>query len=139
MIRTIEIINICRFREKETIVDKVRCYCHLTGKYRRPALSNYNINVTQKNSIFISIAYHNFIKHVCHLIFKTLVDNKNDKIECDIILKSNEEFISVTYGCMKIIDNYRFLSSSLVSLFKTFVDDSHESLNNLKKEIVNKN
>ena len=40
--------NICRFREKETIVDKVRCYCHLTGKYRRPALSNCNNNVTQK-------------------------------------------------------------------------------------------
>ena len=50
--------------------------------------------------------------------------------------KTNEEYISVTYGCIRFIDSYRFLSSGLDSLVKTLVDNSHKKLKNLKKEIV---
>ena len=39
---------VCRFCEKELFSDKVRDHCHLTGKYRAPAHSKSNINVTQK-------------------------------------------------------------------------------------------
>ena len=46
----------------------------------------------------------------------------------------NEEYISVTYGCIRFIDSYRFLSSGLGSLVKTLVDNWHKTL---KKEIVN--
>ena len=45
--------------------------------------------------------------------------------------------MSVTYGCIRFIDSYRFLSSGLDSLVKTLVDNSHKTLKNLKKEIVN--
>ena len=34
----------------------------------------------------------------------------------DNIPKTNQEDISVTYGCIRFIDNYRFLSSSLEEL-----------------------
>ena len=44
--------------------------------------------------------------------------------------------ISVTYGCIRFIDSYRFLSSGLDSLVKTLVDNSNKTLKNLKKEIV---
>ena len=47
--------------------------------------------------------------------------------------KTNEEYISVTYGCIRFIDSYRFLSSGLDSLVKTLVDNSHKTLENLKK------
>ena len=30
----------------------------------------------------------------------------------DIIPKTNEEYKSVTYGCIRFIDSYQFLSSS---------------------------
>ena len=36
----------------------------------------------------------------------------------------------------RFIDNYRFLSSDLDSLVKTLVENSHKTLKNLKKEIV---
>ena len=68
--------------------------------------------------------------------FKKLVDRKKDKVDFEIIPKTNEEYISVTYGCIRFIDSYRFLSSGLDSLVKTLVDNSHETLKNLKKEIV---
>ena len=69
-------------------------------------------------------------------VFKKLVDKKNDKVKFHNIPKTNEEYISVTYGCIKFIDSYRFLSSGLDSLVKTLVDNSHKTLKNLKEEIV---
>ena len=44
--------------------------------------------------------------------FKKLVDKENDKLKFDIFPKTNEDYISVTYGCLRFIDIYRFLSSS---------------------------
>ena len=70
------------------------------------------------------------------MFFKKLVDLKNDKVKFDMIPKTNEEYISVTYGCIRFIDSYRFLSSGLDSLVKTLVDNRHKTLGNLKKEIV---
>ena len=68
--------------------------------------------------------------------FKKLVDKKNDKVKYDIIPKTNEEYISVTYDCIRFIDSYRFLPSSLDSLLKTLVDNSHNTLKNLTEELL---
>ena len=70
------------------------------------------------------------------MFFKKLVDKKNDKVYFDIIPKTNEEYISVTYGCIRFIDSYRFLLSGLDSLVRTLVDNSNKTLGDLKKEIV---
>ena len=40
-------INVCQFCEKNIVSDKVRHHRHLTVKYRGPAHSECNINVTQ--------------------------------------------------------------------------------------------
>ena len=128
--------NICRFCEKTIESDKVRDHCHLTGNYRGAAHSKCNNNVTQKQSNLIPFIFHNFSNYDCHMFFKKLVDKKKDKVAFDIIPKTNEEYISVTYGCIRFIDSYRFLSSGLDSLVKTLVDNSHKTLKNLKTEIV---
>ena len=52
------------------------------------------------------------------MFFKKLVDLKNDEVNFGDIPKTNEEYISVTYGCIRFIDSYRFLSISLHSLLK---------------------
>ena len=70
------------------------------------------------------------------MFFKKLLDKKNDKKEFEIIPKTNEKYISVTYGCIRFIVNYRLLSSSLDSLLKTLVDNSKKTLKKLRKEIV---
>ena len=127
--------NICRFCEKEILFDKVVDYCHLTGKYRGPAHSKCNINVTQKQSNFIPFIFHNFSNYDCHMFFKKLVDKKKDKVDFDIIPKTNEEYISVTYGCIRFIDSYRFLSSGLDSLVKNLNEDDFKIL---KKEFPDK-
>ena len=60
----------------------------------------------------------------------------NGKLNFDIIPKTNEECISVTYVCVGYIDSYGFLSSSLDSLVKTLVDKSHKTLKGLKEKII---
>ena len=128
--------NTCRFCEKIFESDKVRDHCHFTGGYRGPAHSKCNNNVTQDRSNFIPFVFHIFSNYGCHMFFKKLVDKKNDKVKFDILPKTNEEYISVTYGCIRFIDSYRFLSSSLDSLVKTLVDSSNKTLKDLKEEIV---
>ena len=137
MKKIIEIIIFVNF-VKKIESDKVRDHCHLTGDYRGPSRSKCTFNVTQKQSIFIPFVFHNFINYDCHMFFKKLVDKKNDKVDFEIVPKTNEEYISVTYGCIRFIDNYRFLSSSLDSLVKTLVDNTNKTLKNLKEEIVDK-
>ena len=133
-----KIDNNCRFCEKEIVSNKVRDHCHLTGNYRGPAHSICDINVTQDPSNFIPFIFHNFSNNDCHMFFKKLVDKKNDKVKFDIIPKTNEEYISISYGCIRFIDSYPFQSSSLDSLVKTLVDISDKRLKDLKKEIVDK-
>ena len=58
-----------------------------------------------------------------------------DKVDFDIIPKTNEEYISVTYGCIRFIDSYRFLSSGLDSLVKNLDEDDFKIL---KKEFPDK-
>ena len=70
------------------------------------------------------------------MFFEKLVDKKKDKVEFDIVPKTNEEYISVTYGCIRFVDSYRFLSSILDSLVETLVDNSHKTLKDFKEEIV---
>ena len=125
----------CRFCEKETVSDKVRDHCHLTGKYRGPAHNTCNINVKQKSSKFSPFAFQNFSLYDCHMFFKSLVDLKKDEVKFDIIPKTNEEYLSVTYGCIRFIDSYRFLSESLDKLVKNLDEDDFKIL---KKEFPEK-
>ena len=107
-------VNFC---EKEIVSDKeVRDNCHLTGKNRGPAHNVCNIKVKQKDSNFIPFAFHYFSNYDCHMFFKRLVDLKNDNVKFKNIPKTNEEYVVVKYGCIRIVDSYRFLSSSLDKL-----------------------
>ena len=127
--------NICRVCEKNIESDKVRDHCHLTGKYRGPAHNFCNINVKQKDSNFVPFAFHNFSNYDCHMFFKRLVDLKKDKLKLKIVHKTDEEYISIIYGCIRFIDSYRFLSESLDNLVKILDEDDFKIL---KKEFPDK-
>ena len=61
---------------------------------------------------------------------------ENDRGKFHILPKTNEEYTSVTYGCIRFIDSCRFRSSSLDSSVKTLVDKSHKTLKDFKEESV---
>ena len=112
--------NTCRFCETIIECDKVRDHCHSTGKYRGPNHNSCNINVTQKQSNYIPFIFHKFSNNDCHMFFRKLIGKKNDKVKFDIIPKTNEEYISVTNGCIRFIDSYSVLSDSLDKIVKKF-------------------
>ena len=93
---------------------KVRDHDHLTGKYRGAAHSICNINCEQKSSSFIPIFFHNVSGYDCHLVFEQLLtESFNQNYNPTIISKSLENYVSVQVGCLRFLDSYRFLSSSL--------------------------
>ena len=99
---------------------KVRDHDHLTGKYRGAAHNICNIQSQQRLSSFVPIFLHNFSGYDIHLIFEELLIQAFEKgYEPKIIPKSMENYVSVQIGCLRFLDSYRFLSSSLDELVKS--------------------
>ena len=63
---------------------------------------------------------------------------KNDEVKVKFIPKTNEKYISSSYGRKRFFDSCIFVSSSLDKLVKTLVDNSHYSLKDLGEELVDK-
>ena len=100
--------------------EKVRDHDHLTGKYRGAAHNICNIQSQQRSSSFVPIFFHNFSGYDCHLIFEELLTEAyNQNYNPTIIPESLENHVSVQVGCLRFLDSYRFLSSSLDKLVKS--------------------
>ena len=112
--------------------NKVRDHCLLTGKHRGPVHENSNRNIKQKQSKFNPRAIPNFSKYGCHLFFNKFFDMKEDEMKVDIIPQKNGEYISITYDCIRFLDKYWFLSSSLDRLTKSLIEIKHESFKSFR-------
>ena len=106
--------------------EKVRDHDHLTGKFRGPAHKSCNLNAKQNKSSFVPVLFHNFSGYDCHLIFEHLINKAIEigfqKHHIKIIPRTVENFISLQIGCLRFLDSYRFLGSSLDSLAKSLND-----------------
>ena len=87
---THEIKNICYISKKEFCTDKnnkefgkmqkVRDYCHYTGKYRGAAHSNCNLNYKIPNEI--PVVFHNGTTYDYHFIIKQLARELKGNFDC---------------------------------------------------------
>ena len=66
---------------------------------------------------------------------KKLVERKTDEIKTDIITRTNEKYSSVTYGCSRFIDSYRFSSVGADKLVETLDNDAFEILKTDKRNL----
>ncbi|XP_024868174.1 uncharacterized protein LOC112452288, partial [Temnothorax curvispinosus] len=67
--------------------NRVRDYCHLTGRYRGPAHSTCNLNY--KDSHFIPVVFHNLSGYDAHFIIKEIAAAFEGKIDVLPITKEN--------------------------------------------------
>ena len=118
---------------------KVRDHDHLTGKYRGAAHNKCNLNCKKKSSSFVPIFFHNFSGYDCHLIFEELLTSAyNLKLPINIIPKSMENYVSMQVGCLRFLDSYRFLSSSLQKLITSLNDFPYMQNEGLTDDLLKK-
>ena len=120
--------NICWLCDNEfrNLNDKVQHYCKLTGKYlgaSHQTCIDYVNKVDQHK--FILILYHNFSKYDNHMFFNDLINSKVDKFNLSVIPRTNEEYMSVKYGCVRFLDSMRFQPDSLEKLTESLTDDDY--------------
>ena len=108
------------------INEKVRHYCKMTGRYLGAAHQScidYVIKTNQHK--FVPVLYHNFSKYDCHMFFNELINAKAHKKNLTTIARTNEEYMSVNYSCIKFLDSMRFLTASLEKLTESLKDDDY--------------
>ena len=129
----------CWLCEEPLDENKVRDHDHLTGNYRGAAHNNCNINCKQKASSFVPIFFHNFSGYDCHLIFEQLLTQAyNQNYTPTIIPKSMENYVSVQVGCLRFLNSYRFLSSSLQKLIGSIDTFKHMDSQSLTDPLFRK-
>ena len=108
------------------INEKVRHYCKMTGGYLGAAHQSCidYVNKTNKHK-FIPVLYHNFSKYDCHMFFNELINAKVHRNNLSTIPRTNEEYMSVNYGCIKFLDSMRFLTASLEKLTESLKDNDY--------------
>ena len=112
----------------------VRDYCHITGKYRRLAHQDCNINYRLTDKI--PVIFHNLRGYDSHFIMQTIgeIANKHtyenkkgeDKqMDINVIPNNMEKYMAFMLGKhLVFIDSFQFMSSSLDKLVSHLPDDA---------------
>ena len=102
---------------------KIGDQCHLTGNNGFSDHNKCNINVNLKQNNNLPIAFLNFSIYDLFPFFKKFIEKNKEKVKFTHLPETNEGYISVTYGCIRFMDSYRFLARCLVDLVKTLDND----------------
>ena len=114
----------CYYCDKELGDDRVRDHDHLSGKFRGGAHSNCNLQGWKCK--FVPVFFHNLSRYDTHLFIKEL--SKVIDLDIKVLAKSAEEYISFQVGCLRFLDSYRFLTSSLANITRSLEDEDFKIL-----------
>ena len=121
--------------------EKVKDHCHYTGRFRGAAHNSCNLKY--KKPKFIPVVFHNLSGYDSHLFIKNL-GFTDGNIDC--IPNNEEKYISFTKNIVvgsytnkegkdkpikhkiRLIDSFKFMSTSLQSLVNNLPDDAFNNL-----------
>ena len=109
--------NTCHICSK-TCINKVRHYCHETGKFRGPACKLCNLSYKQQN--FIPVIFHNGSGYDFNLLYSELFKQNNDKRKVDNIPLAAGKSKMFSIGCLKFLDSYNSLAMPLDQMAKIY-------------------
>ena len=88
---------ICK-REFCNDIAKIREQNHFNGKYRGAACQSCNTNEGKASKVYFLVFFHNGSGYDFHFIVTELLKYKNQYNKVDVLSKTSEEYISITYG-----------------------------------------
>ena len=124
--RRFQLSNSCWIRDKlfDAGDDKVRDYCHITGKYRGAA--HWSCNVNLKLNRKIPVIFHNLRCYDSHLIIKEI---SKFNLKLSVIPNGLEKYMVFAINRNLIfIDSMQFMNSILDSLVKNLPKIDFECL-----------
>ena len=104
--------------------NKVGDHCHIIGKYRGAAHSQFNLKLKIPRKL--PIIFHNLENYDGHIIFKEL--NNFDNIDIQVIPKSSEKYMSIIINRNVFLDSLQFYKGSLDSLAGNLQDSDFKHL-----------
>ena len=103
----------CYYCNKELVEDRVKDHDHLYGLYRGARHNSCAQNAYKFRCNFVPLCFYNGSKYDFHLNIKDLFLseklqklNKNKNILC----KTQEEYVSMQFGCIRILDAFRYFT-----------------------------
>ena len=119
-------------------VTKIREHNHFNGKYRGAACQSCNTQ-EGKASKEISVFFHNGSKYDLHFIVTELMKYQDRYNNVEIVPKTSEEYISITYGCFnrKLIfkDSYKFLQQGLGDISESIKSEDFKIMTYFYKDV----
>ena len=116
--------HICWICKQELNMDKVRVYCHVTGKFRVAAHNKCNLKLRIPRTL--PIIFHNLEGYDRDIIFKKL---NNFDIDVAVIPKGIDKYMSIIVNRhITFIDSLQFYNSSLDTLASNLEDKDFKHL-----------
>ena len=112
---------------------------HVTGKFRGAAHEVCNLNYYPKR--FFPVIIHNLRNYDSHFLIRSAFEiSKALNFKCNFqgIPLNSEKFMCISVGCLKLIDSFQFMSSSLEKLTDNLIDkdseDRYRHFHNMRRE-----
>ena len=98
--------------------------------------TEYFLFTVNNDFLIISTFFHNFSGYDCHLFFEQLLtESYNPKYDPTILPKSLENYFLIRIGCLRFLDSYRFLPSSLQNLIASLQRFKQTDTEGLKDDL----
>ena len=131
----------CHICDQPLGADRVRDHDHLTGDYRGAAHNECNLALKYKKvneridrSFVIPVVFHNLRGYDGHILMKSLGKYKMRRISC--IPNNKERYISFSLGCLRFIDSFQFLGTSLEKLVSNLAAEGKDKFKLLTRHVV---
>ena len=112
-------------------VKKTRDHDHTkpADNFRGASCQGCNLNLKRRD--FIPVVFHNLAGYDAHHIISAIGELVTDESELTAIPKTKEKYVSFTWGKLRFLDSFGFLSSSLDKLVKDLKPEEMRTLNAL--------
>jgi hypothetical protein len=127
--RTFKASTHCSICNKEFTKDcvRVRDHDHATGKFRGAAHELCNLNYYPKR--FFPVLIHNLKNYDVHFLIRAaheISQALNFRCNFSCIPINGEKFMCLSVGCLKLVDSFQFMATSLENLTQNLIDNESE-------------